>query len=423
MEPSLKKAKWAVVSGEVGVHACFDSGNIICESVTAESVEVQLTLSIREDPFTEGTDKTSHFQWFHFRVTNVANTKCSFSIVNAGKSSYPDGWKGYKTCVSYDCRTWGRVVSTTYDAEKGALNWSVTFGADNSTAWFAYFAPYSYQQHEQFVARCSASPFAQLQCIGSSVHGRPLDMIVVTENVAQWRQQVELPKFWLCARQHPGETMAEWLAEGFLERLLCPDDALAKLLRRKAVFFVVPCLNPDGSVLGHLRTNATGANLNREWADFPSGEHKGPDLQRSPEVFHVLKALDEIGCNGYLDVHGDENIEGNFLCAETGVPNWSVRLQSLHDAFEKGLLRANPDFQNSKGYPPDAPGSANLAICGSQITARFNCFASTLEQPFKDTADEFPQPCGWSPNRSRMLGATLLGAWAELLECPDLILK
>ncbi len=38
----------------------------------------------------------------------------------------------------------------------------------------------------------------------------------------------------------------------------------------------MPNVNPDGSIRGHLRTNATGANLNREWQD--------PTLERSPEV-------------------------------------------------------------------------------------------------------------------------------------------
>ncbi len=35
-------------------------------------------------------------------------------------------------------------------------------------------------------------------------------------------------------------------------------------------------MNPDGTWRGHLRTNAVGSNLNREWAE--------PTLERSPEV-------------------------------------------------------------------------------------------------------------------------------------------
>ena len=47
----------------------------------------------------------------------------------------------------------------------------------------------------------------------------------------------------------------------------------------------VPNMNPDGTWRGHLRTNAAGANLNREW-DSPTPEH-------SPEVFYVRNKMDE----------------------------------------------------------------------------------------------------------------------------------
>jgi murein tripeptide amidase MpaA len=53
--------------------------------------------------------------------------------------------------------------------------------------------------------------------------------------------------------------------QGFLRRLLDRDDALARSLRARATFRLVPCMNPDGAFRGHLRTNAGGANLNREW--------------------------------------------------------------------------------------------------------------------------------------------------------------
>ena len=39
---------------------------------------------------------------------------------------------------------------------------------------------------------------------------------------------------WIIGRQHPGETMAEWWMEGFLERLLDPADPLARALLEKA---------------------------------------------------------------------------------------------------------------------------------------------------------------------------------------------
>ena len=56
----------------------------------------------------------------------------------------------------------------------------------------------------------------------------------------------------------------------------------------------------DGSILGHLRTNAVGANLNREWA--ATGDHQAPTADNSPEVLCVLAEVDRVGCDFFMDV-------------------------------------------------------------------------------------------------------------------------
>ena len=64
-------------------------------------------------------------------------------------------------------------------------------------------------------------------------------------------------------------------------RVCCCDAAMARLVRRQ-----VPNMNPDGSWRGHLRTNASGANLNREWAD-PT-PHASPEAGSHTQPPHVL---------------------------------------------------------------------------------------------------------------------------------------
>ena len=56
---------------------------------------------------------------------------------------------------------------------------------------------------------------------------------------------------------------------------------------KSRVSMQVPNMNPDGTWRGHLRTNASGANLNREWDQ--------PTKERSPEVYYTRQAMDEIG--------------------------------------------------------------------------------------------------------------------------------
>ena len=196
--------------------------------------------------------------------------------------------------------------------------------------------------------------------------------------------------------------------EGFLERLLDADDPLARHLRRQAVFHIVPNMNPDGSRRGHLRTNAAGANLNREWLE--------PSLARSPEVFLVRSRMQATGVDYCFDVHGDEVMPYNFIISSQGVPSFSPRLGELTDRYRRALMQASPDFQIAHGYPAMTPGQANMTMCSNWVAESFGCLAMTLEMPFKDTADT-PRPDeGWSPARSRRLGAANLDALAAVID-------
>ena len=58
--------------------------------------------------------------------------------------------------------------------------------------------------------------------------------------------------------------MAKFYAEGLLKRLLGVDsngdtNGLVRELLTKYTFYIVPFMNPDGAVSGHLRVNAAGS--------------------------------------------------------------------------------------------------------------------------------------------------------------------
>src|SRR4029078_5698761 len=97
-------------------------------------------------------------------------------------------------------------------------------------------------------------------------------------------------------------------------------------------FRVVPNMNPDGSRRGHLRTNAVGANLNREW--------HAPTAERSPEVLCGANAMDGTGVDFAMDVHGDEAIPANFLAGFEGIPSHTGRQQKFFEVFGDTLPRA-----------------------------------------------------------------------------------
>ena len=239
----------------------------------------------------------------------------------------------------------------------------------------------------------------QLERLGATLDGRDMTLLRITDAQAGPALQTR-SKVWLIARQHPGETMAEWFAEGFLERLLDEDDAVSRVLLQRCVFHVLPHMNPDGAVRGNLRTNAAGANLNREW--------QAPSMENSPEVFLVRQKMLEIGVDLCLDAHGDEALAYNFVAGTEGNPGYTPRIEALENAFKAAWKAVCPDFQMRQGYGRVDPGQANLSLATNWIGQNFDCLAFTIEMPFKDNADLPDVLTGWSGERSRKLGAGVL---------------
>ena len=369
------------------VSSAFDSGNIV---VTRADDPGDIELQIATDA---GGD---HFQWFHFRITGARDTPLRMRVTNAGGASYPEGWQDYRVCVSYDRDTWFRVP-TRFD-ERGL---TIEHTPEADSVYYAYFAPYSLERHADLVAEAQCSEGVSYERLGATIDGRDLDLLVVGEPSEQ------RPACWIIARQHPGESMAQWLVEGMLERLLDDEDPVARHIRERATLYVVPNMNPDGSFRGHLRNNAAGANLNREW--------QSPTLERSPEVFHVRARMQQTGVDFFLDVHGDEALPYNFISGAEGTPSWNDAAAARQQRYVDALLFASPDFQTRHGYPVAAPGQANLTMASNFVAEHFGCLAMILEQPFKDTADT-PHPLGWSPARAKTFGHAQLDALRAVLD-------
>lgn len=363
----------------------FDSGNI--EIVSANDPS-DIRLKIQQD------NKSDFYQWFHFRLSGVQDKACKLTIVNAGGAAYAEGWENYRVCTSYDRETWYRL-DTCY--EDGTLSWEVE--PDSDSIYFAYFAPYSMEQHLDLIADASSSPMVTASVLGHTLDGQTMDLLEMGTG-----EKV----IWLIARQHPGESMAEYWIEGAIDRLLDMDDAVSRALLEKAKIYIVPNMNPDGSKRGHLRTNAAGINLNRAWAE--------PSLETSPEVYLVRQKMLETGVDVHLDVHGDEALPYNFIAGYEAIPSLTEpQLSRLHE-FKEVLERISPDFQTKYGYDIAPANSSDLKKCTDYVAETFGCLAMTLEMPFKDNDDLPDVDFGWSPERCRNLGRACIDALYQTLE-------
>ena len=69
-----------------------------------------------------------------------------------------------------------------------------------------------------------------------------------------------------------------------------------------------------------------------------------------------------------------------------------------------------------QGYGRVDPGQANLSLATNWIGQNFDCLAFTIEMPFKDNADLPDETVGWSAERSKKLGASVLQPVLALLD-------
>jgi murein tripeptide amidase MpaA len=365
-----------------------DGGNIrLVAAEGADSDTARIDLEIVQD------HKSDFYQWFYFRVTGAGGRALELRILNAAGAAYPNGWPNYRACISYDREEWERTET---DYADGVLTIRVEPAADS--LWVAYFAPYTMERHHDLVASVIGYPGVTYKSLGQTLDGQEIDYFRMGDGPLQ---------VWLYARQHPGETMAEWWMEGALDKLLDPADPIARQLREQCTIHLVPNMNPDGSRRGHLRTNAAGVNLNREW--------HAPSLEQSPEVFHVLAEMDRTGIDFAMDVHGDEAIPYNFLAGFEGIPSIKEEQLELYHAFSRILVDRSPEFQTRNGYEIAKPGKANLSMSTAQLAERFGAVCMTLEMPFKDNDDLPDADYGWSPERCRLLARSCLDALHGLL--------
>lgn len=329
-------------------------------------------------------------QWFAFRVRGAAGRRLTLRIVNASEARYRGGFEDFRAWASADGERWV-PVPTAYDGEALTLQ----HVARGDEVLFAAFPLYDAARRERLLDRVRLSPHLGAIALGPSALGRSVDAIVGGEPRG--------PSIWLVARQHPGETVAEWVMAGLVERLLTPGDEASERLLARARVAIVPCVNPDGAALGNHRTNGRGVDLNRAWLE--------PDPELAPEVAIVRDHLVEEGVDLFLDIHGEESIPYAFVSGCEGNPGYSALQADAEAELRARLVEASPEFRAEGGYPLEDPGTADLSLAANWVGEHFGCPALTLELPMKHRIEG--GPLRWGPVRARAFGASLVGVLAD----------
>ncbi|NKF22604.1 M14 family metallopeptidase [Solimonas marina] len=361
--------------------------------VVDEHDAANLQLRLLRDP---GDDHLA-IGYYHFRASGIRGQSCTYRILDvaedasarlAGREGYEDGWTNTGPHASYDLKHWFRIPATLEGRD-----YVFSHVPEHDVCYYARWAPYPPQREMDFIARCQRSPRVSLSTFGRSGLGADLDLMTIgTPGPGK-------KACWIISRQHPSETMSGYFVEGAVERLLDEHDPIVTSLLQRAVFYVVPNINPDGTQLGHTRANGLGYNLNREWV--------APSLERSPEVFHTQALMKKLGVDFCIDCHGDEELRCVFLGGPLEIPSRSEHLDTLFKTFERAWNAASPDYELGHPYPGGSPAEADLRMAWNWIAEEYNCLSVLLEQPFKDTSWWQDPIQGWSPERATRLGREL----------------
>lgn len=361
------------------IESGFEGGNGRLIAVSSDTADIEIV-----------PDKDAAWsQWFSFKLCGAKGRAVTVRIRNAQATTYPEGWPDYRVFASEDGENWQRMDTDYVD---GCLILRCRPEAD--ALWFAYFVPYQLARLEallDFARRQGAA----VTCLGRSFEDRPVHCVSIGRGPVP---------VWIVARQHAGETMASWWVEGFVRRLLSSDPLAAQLLSEMR-FHIVPLVNIDGAVRGHLRGSASGVDLNRQW--------ETPDLERAPEVAAIVAAMTRLGCAAVLDIHGDEVIPHVFADGCDVAPGATVEQCAGVRRFKEALLKSSSVFQVAVGYPASYAGSGAQAMCARAVAARFDAVGITLEMPFRDCRECRPGDA-WSADTAVQFGHDCLPAVAAI---------
>ena len=275
-----------------------------------------------------------HRQWFYFRLQGAAGRAARIRITNAGQATYADGWPGYAAVASYDRASWFRVP-TRFDGKELVIEHAPL----RDSVYYAYFEPYSWERHLALLGRADASPRARVGDLGATVDGpRPQRR---HRGHAGRRQEVAVDHCPPASGRNDGRVVRRGDAgpTARCQRSGGPRAGGARSAAYRAEH------ESGRRVRGNLRTNAAGANLNREWM--------APSLERSPEVLHVRAAMEANGVDGFLDVHGDEALPYVFTDGNERLANYSPRMAALEQGVPVGISVCQSGFSDaSTAMPP-----------------------------------------------------------------------
>ncbi|GEC10547.1 hypothetical protein SSP24_82020 [Streptomyces spinoverrucosus] len=213
------------------------------------------------------------------------------SLGNAGASQYRNGWPGYRPYVER-AKGWIRLdEGGTY--QDGVFQFRVPLvGRRLRVAWYE---PYDLNRMHRAVL--------------GNAHEDTVRVTMEDDGfVCVEAGDPALPAVVLIARQHPGEVISSFFAEGLLDTLLAREGVGSEFFAQHSLV-VIPIMNTGGVRRQLHRMDEAGIDYNRTW-----GERSAPT-----PVTRVRKLLEDgRSIRLFADIHGDEVSQVSYISYQFG---------------------------------------------------------------------------------------------------------
>jgi hypothetical protein len=317
----------------------YENASPVCWSIQGDTL---LKISLVPDYERESLNRqTTHW---NFRVEADSGTHLRLSISKMLNEVYngspaKEWWDKNRpiSCyISYDKRKWIPVMTKLY----GGQELLVDLVMERKSVWVARLPVYSLSDLDDLEKRFSGSSFFKVIPAGSTIEGRPLEIIRLGDPLAPHSVIIR-------ARAHPWEPGGSWIVEGLINKFL--QTKPEKWLRSYCVY-IMPMANKDGVARGMTRFNVAGMDLNRKW-------DKLSDPSICPEKYSLEKFIEELIGKGIrpelgIDIHNDDAGSITF-CLHKQEDTVFMKRAEL---FEK-LLRDLTCFSERAYFPVQLPGT------------------------------------------------------------------
>ena len=337
-----------IIVNEIEFESRFESGNL---RMAIRISENEYDLILKND-----INANKYAQWFFFKLQlKLRQPKTiKFNIINCEKDGSPYSKGSRVLQFSESTKKWSRKsfcnryyknnLSPIDEKYLYTLSFTLSLGEVdlNETIYLSYCYPYTYTYLQEYLGRLvspkGSNKIMNHEVLCNTLAGNNLDMLIITDFLGTFEEIGMRPCIILTSRVHPGESNSSFVIHGIIE-FITGDSDIAKYLRKKYIFKIIPMLNPDGVVNGNFRANLKGKDLNRQWKEPTS--IISPTILATKEI--VKKTLLSRNIYLYCDFHGHSNKKNFFLYGCNNNNNKKGKT-SLQEVVLAKLLEKKLDF-------------------------------------------------------------------------------